>query len=329
VTKPYMKNCYYVEMNNEKQVTVSEEVNEMTLEEIIENWSVPPKVENPTVVDPENIFNYKDLPTDCQNYKDLIEWNKQEDMAVKYITMLKESVAEKFGLKFKRNFELIQELLLLIVFLEYKEDKGVDITHIQEQMTRTNEEIRTLLREEGVNGGFKGNLKSTILDKTNEKNLYKMLGKKARATYTLIHTSDSGMGAGTFDSAVTGKGPFLVIIKATNNYVFGAYVQDTFGSSLGTGWKPGSQETFLFTFGTDGTRPIKLLHKGSGDGIHISSCGLHLSTDLVTFCSNSCSPSVYTVVAPGYPSVTVDSNLLAGASYFTQSYIEVWSVIPK
>jgi len=101
-------------------------------------------------------------------------------------------------------------------------------------------------------------------------------------------------------------------------------VQDTWGQP--GGWVEGSKDTFLFTFGNNGTSPVKLLHNGNGRGIHISSCGMHLSNDLVAFCSHSCTPTVYTTVAPGYSAV-VNDKLLAGASTYTPVLMEVFAVI--
>jgi len=242
------------------------------------------------------------------------------------MTLLKDSVALKFGLKFKRNFEIIQKLLMVILFLEYKEDQPSQIKEIEEKVSAMNIELKKLFKLSPYIPS--GKIKSTILTKQTDKMLMKMLDKKAKADFNLIHDSGKGLAASTFDAAVSDKGPFLVIIK-TGQRVFGAYVHDNFGPKSGSGWISGSKETFLFTFGAEGKSPTKLLHKGSGEGIHISSCGLHLGADLVTFCSNSSSPSVYTVIAPGYPNVPVDCYLLAGASSWTPTFIEVWQVKQK
>ena len=149
---------------------------------------------------------------------------------------------------------------------------------------------------------------------------------KKKMKFSLIHDSNRGVAADNFDAAVKGKSSILVIIKNTSDYVFGAYIADKFGSP--GGWIEGSKETFLFTFGTtNAPRAIKLLHSG-GQGIYISGgCGLHLSSDLNAFCSNSCSPSVYKTIAPGYPIVDVNNTLLAGSNGWTLSYAEVFEAI--
>jgi hypothetical protein len=138
--------------------------------------------------------------------------------------------------------------------------------------------------------------------------------------------SSKGISSAQFDPAVKNMGsPFLIVIKTNAGYTFGAYVHDLFNS--GSGWVQGSSQTFLFSFGSQlvPPYPVKLLHKGSGQGIHLGHCGLHLGSDLVAFCSHSCTPSIYTQVAPGY-SATVNDRLLAGESNYTPNFMEVFSV---
>jgi len=169
---------------------------------------------------------------------------------------------------------------------------------------------------------------SLILNRKMEGFLAKMLGKKAQSKINLIHDSTRGLTSTDFDRAVKDVGPTLIIIKSVSGYVFGAYVHDTWGPNTAPGWIKGSPETFLFSFGHIGAlKPIKLLHNGNTNGIHIASCGVHLSSDLITFCSHSCTPSVYTIVAPGYDQVTVDSTTLAGTQSWVPELIEVFSVL--
>jgi len=169
---------------------------------------------------------------------------------------------------------------------------------------------------------------STILNRKMEGCLARMLGDKAQSKINLIHDSTRGLTAYEFDMAVKDVGPTLIVIKNLGGYVFGAYVHDTWGPNTGSGWIEGSHETFLFSFGHIGAfKPVKLCHNGNTNGIHIASCGVHLSSDLVTFCSHSCNPQVYTIVAPGYTQVTVDANTLAGSSSWTPEFIEVFSVL--
>jgi len=163
---------------------------------------------------------------------------------------------------------------------------------------------------------------STILDASMQQHLLSMFPPGVIGEFSLVHDSTRGITATDFDKAVKGVGPTLIVIKSTTNYVFGAYVRDTWGQS--GAWIVGSQDTFLFTFGNTFS-PVKLLHCGTGNGIHISSCGMHLGTDLVAFCSHTCNPQVYTKVAPGYIA-TVDNRLLAVASSYTPALKEFFAV---
>jgi len=165
---------------------------------------------------------------------------------------------------------------------------------------------------------------SKILDINMQNILLSMLPPGGgRRIFKLVHDSNKGIIAKDFDQAVKGLGPTLIVIKSTTDYVFGAYVQDTWGQ--GGSWIEGSKDTFLFTFGNNST-PVKLLHCGKGNGIHISSCGVHLGTDLIAFCSHSCTPQVYTKVAPGYSAV-VSNKLLAGSQSWTPLLMEVFAII--
>jgi len=168
-------------------------------------------------------------------------------------------------------------------------------------------------------------ISSNILNRKMEGYLARMMGDKAQGKINLIHDSNRGMGSCEFDNAVKDVGPTLIIIKSLQGYVFGAYVHDTWGPNTASGWIEGSHETFLFSFGNiSALKPIKLLHNGKPNGVHIASCGVHLSSDLVTFCSNSCTPNVYTIVAPGYDQVIVDTTTLAGTESWTPELIEVF-----
>eukprot|EP01105_Mastigella_eilhardi_P017902 TRINITY_DN4125_c0_g1_i16.p2 TRINITY_DN4125_c0_g1~~TRINITY_DN4125_c0_g1_i16.p2 ORF type:complete len:262 (-),score=55.81 TRINITY_DN4125_c0_g1_i16:60-845(-) len=170
-------------------------------------------------------------------------------------------------------------------------------------------------------------MQSTILSAPMKKSLRKMLpgGWRNIKCHTIL-TSAAGTEAAQFDNTVKGVGPFLIVIRANTNFVFGAYVADTFGAP--GGWIPGSLETFLFSFGdcNAAIHPVKLCHSGSGNGIHISSCGLHLGTDLVAFCSHRSTPQVYTTVDPLFSSVTLNDTTLAGRGEWQPLFTEVFAV---
>eukprot|EP01105_Mastigella_eilhardi_P017900 TRINITY_DN4125_c0_g1_i12.p2 TRINITY_DN4125_c0_g1~~TRINITY_DN4125_c0_g1_i12.p2 ORF type:complete len:267 (-),score=61.49 TRINITY_DN4125_c0_g1_i12:60-860(-) len=175
-------------------------------------------------------------------------------------------------------------------------------------------------------------MQSTILSAPMKKSLRKMLpGGWRNIKCRTILTSEDGTDALQFDNTVKGVGPFLIVIRADTNFVFGAYVADTFG--VPGGWIPGSRETFLFSFGdcNAAIRPVKLCHSGSGDGIFISSgCGLHLGTDLEPFfehaCAPQCTPQVYTTVDPLFSNVTLNDTTLAGRGEWQPLFTEVFAV---
>jgi len=149
---------------------------------------------------------------------------------------------------------------------------------------------------------------------------------KEKLQFRFLYDSSHGTRAQDFDAAVRGVGPILILIKAATKYVFGAYVNNTFGTS---GWMKGSKKTFLFSFGEKNAYPypIKLLNNRSGYGIlDVSQAGLHLNTDLRVFPNFSCEPTIYTKTAPGYSSAIVNNTLLAGVSSGIPEFIEIFAV---
>jgi len=155
---------------------------------------------------------------------------------------------------------------------------------------------------------------------------------------TLLHTSAQGQDASSFDNKVRGKENILIVIKATTGWVFGGFVADQFGSS--GSWISGSDLNFVWTLGNSnlkkqGGKQKPVVAKFSKtptatQGIHITSCGLHMGSSgaLVAFCSHSTVfPNSDYQLAPGYESVSVDSSTVAGcASSFTPEFMEVYQV---
>ena len=224
---------------------------------------------------------------------------------------------------FKKNFEIVGNLLNLLES-DLKLGGNSKIEEIDVKIKDINRQISNLYEFSGVrNKVFFNDIPSKILNSDMKKSLYKMLDRK-RLKFVLIHDQTKGKNSVNFDNAVRCVGPTLIVIQATTGHVFGAYVHDTFGNP--GGWVRGSEQTFIFSLKNIYNTPIKLLHNGSGNGIHITSCGLHLSNDLVAFCSHSCSPSVYTKIAPGYINVPVSNTLLAGEPNYTPQHMEVFSV---
>ena len=306
-------------------------IQEQSFDDLLSSWRVPSgldKLENP---DPDNLLygdNKELMNMKCENFEDLQRINKQIPVALKYITLLRESASFAFGNKFKKNFEQVQTLLKQILEI-YEPEKGEDIVgnQIHGAVKDLNLQIIKLFQNDSVVHALPNF--SKILTKEMEKHLGLMLPDKKFWKFKLIHDSSKGTTASDFDKAVKGLSPTLIIIKSTNDYVFGAYVQDTWGSSQG--WIIGNEKNFLFTFGpSNAISPIKLNHNGiTKEGIHIQSCGLHLGSDLIAFCSYSCTPSAYTKIAPGYPNVPINEKLLAGTQNWTHSFMEVFTLEDK
>lgn len=321
--------------------------NEINLKEFFENWSIPTEYKN--LVDPdEDKILYGDnnelMSMKCENLEDLIRINQQFPIAMKYLVLLREKASISFGLKFKENFLKIQHLLKQIIldsknFL--KEENENHSLEIKALINEINEKFYQVFNYDILNKIplFNFKIDSKILKDKMKKELYKMIPKdKRQSVLQLVYdnaisirnnqdifSDNENYDLPSFDRNVKGKGPFLVILKNTDNFIFGAYVADTLREE--GEWIPGSQETFLFSFGNETTQnyTIKLLHNGFGNGIYITiGCGLHLSDDLVTFCSNSCSPNVYTKIADGYPNLPITNSLLAGNENWTPSLFEVF-----
>lgn len=168
---------------------------------------------------------------------------------------------------------------------------------------------------------------SKIITTTEQlKALQKVLNPQHKRWRLLLDSSIGGSTTSAFDGAVKGKCKILIVLKSTTNFIFGAFVNDTFGQS--GGWVTGSRETFLWTLGNNNT-PVKLIFSGNGQSGHFTSCGLHLGdsqNELVAFCSNSVvAPRAY-VLAPGFNAVVSDT-LLAGANSYTLALGEVFELI--
>jgi len=144
---------------------------------------------------------------------------------------------------------------------------------------------------------------SQILDVEMTRTLALMIG--GPRTARLLLDSNSGTAPTVFDNAVSGQGPFLTIIKSTTGHVFGAYVEDTFGTA--GGWIAGSPNNFLFSLKAIAPQQVvKLNRSTTGQGIHIKCCGLHMGNGtnaLVAFCSHQTVNDPAFNLAPGYEAV--------------------------
>ena len=320
---------HYSNIREAYEFSCEDSIQEQSIDDLLISWRVPPGIDKLEDPDPDKLLygeNKELMNMKCETYEDLQRINKQMAVCLKYVTLLRESASLAFGNKFKKNFEQVQTFLKQILEI-FEPEKGEDIlrNQIHGAVNDLNLQMMKLFQNNTVVNTLSNiSISSKILTKEMEKHLCLMLPTKRLLKFKLIHDSSKGMAASQFDPAVKGVSPTLIIIKSSTNYVFGAFVEDVWGTP--GGWIQGSNENFLFTFGNlNVISPIKLLHKGSGDGIHISSCGMHLSSDLVAFCSHSCSPSVYTKLAPGYPPVEINGNLVAGATNWTPSFMEVFT----
>lgn len=96
------------------QYYVNEIQNNVQIKDIVDKWRVPSDSIVPEIPDPDETLYGKHgeiMDMECTCYSDLVRINKQYVVAEKYVTMLREPSAVKFGHKFKRNFELVQLLL--------------------------------------------------------------------------------------------------------------------------------------------------------------------------------------------------------------------------
>lgn len=167
-------------------------------------------------------------------------------------------------------------------------------------------------------------------------------GDRQRLNLSLLLTSQDGETEDFFHDKVWWIGQVLTVIKSTEGHVFGGYFIDTMGSDRAdfNNWSFGSSENFVFTLGNLTGNPIKLLPCVGADGIYLGRGGLRMGRkrnspnhDLVAFSSiaanNTCVPTIYTNLAPGYSPVELVPGVLCGTpgnKQFTPALIEVFQV---
>jgi hypothetical protein len=113
-----------------------------TCEQIVGSWRINASAELPDDPDPDETLYGKQktlMNMTCTRFSDLVRINKQLVVALKYTTMLRESLSIKFGLKFQRNFELVQVLLgtletLLMGTESRLEEKQDEVNRLNDQM---------------------------------------------------------------------------------------------------------------------------------------------------------------------------------------------------
>ena len=110
---------------------------EVSAADFINNWGAPFSIEKPEEIDPDKLLygeNKELMNMKCENYDDLVRINQQICVAIRYLTLLRKNVSLGFGLKFKKNFGLIGNLLKTII-----RDIGVEELNVND--TKSNETI--------------------------------------------------------------------------------------------------------------------------------------------------------------------------------------------
>ena len=141
--------------------------------------------------------------------------------------------------------------------------------------------------------------------------------------------NSQGNAVAQFDPYVKNQASVLTIVKGGNGWIFGGYFADSF--TPGGSWVEGHASNFLFSLGAHGRgTPLKLMKTaGTGNGIHLGSCGLHLGTggDMTVFCGNTVNKlQQFTTVAPGYAGPVTDTCLAGLTGAFNPTRMEVYQV---
>ena len=206
---------------------------------------------------------------------------------------------------------------------------------MERELEKCNAQIAALFKAHPyVTNGYVSSLfemESKILTDKMKVSLSRMVMEELPTAYSASLIPVAGNSTGHFDQAVKGKGKILVVIKAQGNqYVFGAFVEDIFGSP--EGWITGHTHNFLFSLGTGGIQ-VKLHHSSANqDGVYISDCGLHMgdrqnNSELVAFCSYSTDlPRIYAKYAPESDVLPANTSISGPRGSFIPQVIEVFAI---
>ncbi|CAE8608983.1 unnamed protein product [Polarella glacialis] len=172
---------------------------------------------------------------------------------------------------------------------------------------------------------------SKILDQPMKVALGQMMPIGGAITCRLVHDSTRGTSAAAFDAAVHGVGPTLTVIRDQNTeFVFGAYVHDTYSNGV-KGWKKASEHTFLFLLGNGLQEPVKLV-SSTGNANWCSGCGCTLGDSRNIFSAffennHANTGCAFATFAPGYSGIC-SKALLSGNEdgRFTPGLMEVFAV---
>jgi hypothetical protein len=183
-------------------------------------------------------------------------------------------------------------------------------------------------------GGFM-NKESKLLDKKYKKDTLRLFGEKTKKLELklLYRGTRDGFDANTFHNRCDNKGATLTVVKARGvNNIFGGYNEGPW-SQNGT-YSP--SESWLFSMNNKHGKTCKFLANNTNHAYCSSGYGptwggghdLHINASM-TSNSNYSNPSTYTRAAPGFPQVSFDNSVMAGAYNFTVEELEVFTVKVK
>ena len=201
--KPFYK--FYYEINNPEIIkkfvvnspfafSVKEKMEIFKADYFVDNWIAPFNHERTKEVDPEKIMygiNHDLMNMKCENFEDLKRLNQQKIVAKKYITLLRESAAIEYGLKFKQNFSIVNNLLI-ILHNQLKSDINSKTEEILVKVNDINNQIKLLFDYEGICNNYENRIfpESIILTRITEKWLKTMLvNDQIKIEFNLIHDS--------------------------------------------------------------------------------------------------------------------------------------------
>jgi hypothetical protein len=317
---------YYVD--TKLTTTVKLDVEEVTethdYEALCKIWRVSPQ-HKLTAITPDL---FKDgINYDCNTMDDVITVNDQMLECCKKYWFLDQNKASPYILKFIKNFQLLQASLDGVRESYLKPKSQLD--EVRERVSSINSSIEQLSAMPMVSFGLMNKfVGGTILDDKMQTTLSNLFRTKPGKLFVFLASSANiGTATTAFDNAVRGKGPFVVIIRATTGHVFGAYIPEEFSAK--SGHQLCSPDLFLFSLGNLTGTPHKFLPIAGVSTMHFGSCGLHINGELVCFCSHSCGDLTGRwTAAPGYPAAFSAGTLCGtpGTANFTPQLMEIYTL---
>jgi hypothetical protein len=149
-------------------------------------------------------------------------------------------------------------------------------------------------------------------------------------TLTLLHKTEfNNLSPTCFWDKVRDKGNILVLVRNTAGFIFGGYVRDVYVHKGDPHWIAGNPSNFVFTLGSNHTPAVKLLKTDAiEEGVYMNEERAFMmggGGDLCVESGNTrTNPGQFNIIAPGYPLVAIDANLLAGSPQWTPAMTELW-----